>query len=479
MGTSDRACPELVEGGLGTGRRASVSRDAAARTACPTSVAFRSAKVRSFAEQKTTLPASDPRRPTSDLLEFRLQPARGSLKAELQRRGITLLEVLISIFVLAVGLLSVASLVPVASFQVQRAHIDDVKALVGQQAARDVRVRACLRPDYWYYANGKAYVNPLTGVLYGYNGNGTGTGSAITRAQAMSACAIDPCMLNRFPFAKNPNIGIFATDGKNFVMPRCGLSNASGPAADQLCQSLDDLVFDINPNDPDALPGTPPGTAFNPAGTKRKFQGQFSWLATFVPVRGDLLSPAIPVSRNAMILSVVVFNQRPTGVAPGSGLGSGERAAPAQIMPPGTTTFGAGELQISQQTSSAVNYDQAKADLAVNAGEWIMLGAMVNNYDGLQTSGAPTTRPMFRWYRVVSAGPILAPMGTSAPAGSPQPGDNATPRYARDLTITGPDWNLGPKYVPAGTQFWAFIYDGAVAVYERTVHLEGPSMWSN
>ncbi len=33
------------------------------------------------------------------------------------RRAVTLLEVLISIFVLAIGLLSVASLVPVASFQ--------------------------------------------------------------------------------------------------------------------------------------------------------------------------------------------------------------------------------------------------------------------------------------------------------------------------------------------------------------------------
>ena len=49
-------------------------------------------------------------------------------------RGITLIEVLISIFVLAVGLLSVSSLFPVASFQVQRSQIDDRKAQVGHQS---------------------------------------------------------------------------------------------------------------------------------------------------------------------------------------------------------------------------------------------------------------------------------------------------------------------------------------------------------
>jgi hypothetical protein len=391
------------------------------------------------------------------------------------RSGITLLEVLISIFVLAVGLLSVASLIPVASFQVQRAHVDDTKALIGQQAVRDARVHGFFRPDYWCYVNGWPYVNSKTGVLFGGGQNGIGTGQPITRAQALTPCAIDPCMFNKFRAATPP---VFASNGNAnnpLVMPRLTCNaNAYYAAADQVCLSQDDLVFDINSSDPDALPLN----GFNTAKTKRSFQGQFSWLATLVPVRGDALSAAVPVSRNAMILSIVVFNQRPTGVVPGSP-GSGERAAPAQLMPAGAQTLGAGELQISDQNSSAT-YDQAKVDLAVTPGEWIMLGAMVTNYDFLQQNGAPTSRPMFRWYRVVTVGPILTPKGASNPPGSPQPGDNATNTYARDLTISGPEWNASPTYMPsASPQFWAFIYDGAVAVYERTVHLEGPSMWSN
>lgn len=403
-----------------------------------------------------------------------------SPQSQAPRRGITLLEVLISIFVLAVGLVSVASLIPVAGFQVQKAQIDDRKALLGPSAAREARTRGWLRPDYWLYANGWPFVNVNTGILFGGGNNGIGTGSPIAAPQSLPCVAIDPCMIKKF----GTQVPLFAFNGGQLVMPRLTCNYAINAAADQICISQDDPVFSVPPDQPDALPTG----GFNTAKTKRSFEGRFSWLATFVPVYGDPVAPVIqntypngvPLNRNPMIMSIVVFNQRPTAVVPGTQANganeSGERAASATFMPangaPSTAVgIGAGELQLTAPSGTS-NVIQAQKNLAVKPGEWIMLGTMLLDPNAPGASPPQQVRPYFRWYRVVTAGPVLNPG---------DPGNN-TGTFARNLTISGPDWNLltvSLKDSKGNPQFFAFIYDGAVAVYERTVHLEGPSMWSN
>jgi hypothetical protein len=273
----------------------------------------------------------------------------------------------------------------------------------------------------------------------------------------------------------------------------------------------------------------PNGSTVTGNGTKRNYDGQFTWLATLVPLYGDGVQV---VNRNLMQLSVVVFNQRvalPTVVP----AGTTERAALAvfkpanggtQLFPPdknnpinrfGSSGISAAEIQLAD-LNSPNNVTKADADLAVKPGEWIMLGTMITEYnpsapvykskdattgqvatvspsDPLgwdftptpQNPPIPPSRPMFRWYRVVSAGPVLPPWQ----------GDNLSQGkyYVRDVTISGPEWNFASvagsnvkltNDIPCrdgkgNPQFFAFIYDGAVAVYERTVRLEGPSMWSN
>jgi hypothetical protein len=92
-----------------------------------------------------------------------------------------------------------------------------------------------------------------------------------------------------------------------------------------------------------------------------------------------------------------------------------------------------------------------------------------------------------KWYRVVAAGSIT---------------QSGTTTFSRQITLAGPDWEpdpiaaqaanpsttsippsslTWPSSVPAGSQnynTYACIFDGAVAVYQRVIHLEGPSVWN-
>jgi hypothetical protein len=483
-----------------------------------------------------------------------------------RRKAITLLEVLMSMFVLAVGLLSVASLLPVGSFQAARALIDDRKAVLGQNAAREAKTRGVLRPDWWRYVNGLPYVvqTPKTSgtttipagtLMDPINGKAINEPPNATNSVPLPPVCVDPWMFNmalknKYSALQMGFVNLFASANANSPLKMArvtlvqsplntAIALASSAAYDQCVVSEDDLAYALDQSNPD----TPPVLGFNgnglPAGlglkvgtaaatgTKRNYNGQFTWAATLVPLYGDGVQR---VNRNLMQLSVVVFSQR-VALPTATPSGVTERAALAvfkpanggtQLYPPdksnsinkfGSAGIGAAEIQIAD-LSSPSNTTKADADLAVKPGEWIMLGTMITEYnpyapvfkdkgptgntiqvspsdmlgwDNTQTPPIPPSRPMFRWYKVVAVGPLLAP----------GKGDNplSGKYYVRDLTISGPEWNMSsvadsnillsaPHFIhardPKGNpQFFAFIYDGAVAVYERTVRLEGPSMWSN
>ena len=58
-----------------------------------------------------------------------------------RRAGISLMEVLISIFIMAVGMVSIASLLPVGGIQVQKANVEEQKAMLGLNAQREFQIR--------------------------------------------------------------------------------------------------------------------------------------------------------------------------------------------------------------------------------------------------------------------------------------------------------------------------------------------------
>ncbi len=280
---------------------------------------------------------------------------------------------------------------------------------------------------------------------------------------SMPPVAIDPLMISSmaasFPGSVSTT-GWFATNGGALAMPRITLSNPGiidgvgllGPAATQACMNQDDLVFSLAPNNGDQLPVG----GYNNNGTKRLANGQFSWLATLVPAYGDL-QPTF--NKNLMIMSVVVFNQRRLQSAPANSPAlptDTERAATVQFVGGG---YGGGDLLVTGTVPT--NAPNNFPTLAI--GEWIMLGWMVNDQPSTTNAGTYGPRPYFRWYRVVTAGPVNVSGST----------------WTRYVTVNGADVNLN-SLVPISNsvQAYAFIYDGAVAVYERPVRLEGPSMWS-
>ncbi len=282
-----------------------------------------------------------------------------------RRKAITLLEVLMSMFVLAVGLLSVASLLPVGSFQAARALIDDRKAVLGQNAAREAKTRGLLRPDWWRYVNGFPYVveSPYpSGTATIPAGTLTdGQGNAIndplkhsaTNSVSLPPVCVDPWMFNmalknKYSALQMGFVNLFASANATspLQMARVTLVQsplntsvalASSAAYDQCVVSEDDLAYALDQSNPD----TPPVLGFNgnglPAGlglkvgtaaatgTKRNYNGQFTWAATLVPLYGDGVQR---VNRNLMQLSVVVFSQRvalptatPSGITERAGAG--------------------------------------------------------------------------------------------------------------------------------------------------------------
>ena len=67
----------------------------------------------------------------------------------LARRGITLLEVLISIFILSIGLLGVASLIPAGKLMLIETNKSDRTGACGRAALRQIKIQRMLDPTYW------------------------------------------------------------------------------------------------------------------------------------------------------------------------------------------------------------------------------------------------------------------------------------------------------------------------------------------
>ncbi len=100
-------------------------------------------------------------------------------------RGVSLIETLVAMFVLAIGLASLAALLPVGQSQVVKANLDDRKSVVGRAAWQEIQTRGMLDYKYWTFLKTTAYNAQWTDSV----------GTAPTTIKPPFAFAIDPLMV--------------------------------------------------------------------------------------------------------------------------------------------------------------------------------------------------------------------------------------------------------------------------------------------
>ncbi len=103
-----------------------------------------------------------------------------SRETRIARRGITLTEVLISMGILAVGLLGVAALFPVGSAYMMKADVADNGSAIGQAVMSDIMTRGVVNPKAWYsFVPSAAGSSPAHAVINGVDSKYRNSNSAI------------------------------------------------------------------------------------------------------------------------------------------------------------------------------------------------------------------------------------------------------------------------------------------------------------
>ncbi len=299
-----------------------------------------------------------------------------------ERTGISLLEVLISIFVLSVGLLGVAALIPIGKVAMNKVEQSDRTGFLGRAALRDIKVRGMLGFNNW--------------------STGPSPGTRITAGNAIiSAFVIDP-------------LGhAHGVTGNMGPLQRCTLLNSPVPlppalgvqyslsAAESIFVSHDDLVFDYSTDRsqrPTAVMESPGVIAH---------EGRYSWFATICPAEGEA-SLAVGEKRN-LAVSIVVCKNRNFAVA-------------NQTVNVTAMSGGIGGCSVSLATAlPTIKHD-----------DWVMLVGEKSVCTDL-TAIPPTAAvaQVARWYRVISAGndqtpPTLGLVGPDWDCATPGPGTVVT-----------------------------------------------------
>jgi prepilin-type N-terminal cleavage/methylation domain-containing protein len=284
------------------------------------------------------------------------------------RRGLTLLEVLISVFIMAIGLMSLAALIPLGQTQVQDGVRADVASAVGRAAYRDLQVRGYLDASKWrnhMIAANSAYAYdmdrlevtarptnpppfPTTGEIpeqYIPSGNPLDWGNSV---------CIDPLFISRaamlapggvlannwrgrkFPYELGNDPDPQATDADPDTIDGFGdypnpprmqrlnidfSTDAAGQfaAADRIFTWQDDLIFNV-PEDQGLRALVQPLKA-GIIGSDGKFQGtptpvdvrqaatgDYSWMFTITPDPSEVVQPTS--GQRTYTVSTVVFHKR-------------------------------------------------------------------------------------------------------------------------------------------------------------------------
>jgi len=371
------------------------------------------------------------------------------LRPTTRRSGITLLEVLISIFVLAFGLLGVAALIPVGRFAIVEVGKADRSAVCGRAGLHEIKIRQF--PDV-----NDGTLRPMTDIRTWRDHSGTEVlSSADTAAQRLAkrrlAYAIDPLFVAQnsnaceyFPYIvtnaspavirsaamRRVTFSQYDTFGK--------LQQIEQPLAERIFMLQDQVLFDV-PDDRDQRPrelrllhtgvveprpfllGDDSDGLGNDLLTE--VRGDYTWLATVVPV----LSNGNPTG--TYTVSIVVFYKRDF-THDALAIKPSERFVDAELL-------GGGDVKLKVSNGPSVPNPKDPPQLDVRRNEWLLLSS------DIPAGGT------FRWYRVVAI--------------DDEAEEESSGNWVRYATLAGPDWPANEAY--------ATLIDGVVGVYTTTIDL--------
>ena len=403
-----------------------------------------------------------------------------------QRRGISLLEVLISVGVIALGIFGVAALIPVAQFKVEQGLTAERTATMGQRAVAEFRIRNMGAPGTVARPNWVTAVGTTKSPIDGSDLIGPPSLPGGDTVIASGFC-IDPLGIafgvssgvQATGLGQFPTADVVGGDATYLRMPRLSLNERdmfsaavgnrplSLATANEIFLLPDDLVFDR----PDEMGSQPRRQYFTYSQFPLKAfsEGTMSWFATLTPDVALRLRPndwwdapgeAPDVDQSYMplvkhprdfLLSIVVVKNRPVAVP------SALDEAVAVVTP----RF-AGEILLNDSArGDPINDDNLRvSDLRI--GDWLLLTKM--------SERGSYRKIHYRWTKIIGADDREGALGTV---------DDAT---TRTFTIANDDFFGGTPADTGGRggqlSAHAVFVRGVVAVFERSIRLENSSSWN-
>ena len=206
-----------------------------------------------------------------------------NLSTHHNRHGISLLEVLISMGILTIGLVSVLSLIPAGRSQAMKAAAYDRGSALAANAAADFINRGFARPDGWIAKPSPSTTFVVFDPLY----------TPVANASPQwppSGSGIQPRL-----------------DAATMAASSSSVTSAGIPVADILLRSEDDILFTTETVGPDDTP-VPRWSSVNTG--RHAFEGTFSYVATLEDATGSW-QPGTYAT-----LTVVTFLRRDAGQPP-------------------------------------------------------------------------------------------------------------------------------------------------------------------
>ncbi len=329
---------------------------------------------------------------------------------------------------------------------------------MGQNAFREFRTRGMANPYTWVYSNVpvlRRNTNTNKDEPYDYAFNP----GVVIDPWGYAAISSTGSQAGTFP-TENGGSG---TPGGGPSLPRVTLQSVwpdgnNLSVNEELARSVfvahDDTIWDRSP-DPDG-----PAMSrweYNDPNTRglllrREYSGNYSWLVTMTP-RYPPYGPNATLPRELPAdwrVSLAIFHRRnPKVIQRDDGLYVERQVKVKGDDPSDFAGFGlgGGELLID---------DTKRPEF--RAGEWVLVSGWYDASGQARKNGAGTNT-MFLWYRVVAA----------------DKSDDGNSQTYPTVTLAGPDWAWDARICKPSH---ITIIDGCVGVFEKTVRLEGPSMYS-